>query len=281
MKKRKIIYNKQIINNFFILEKIYWLALGWWAARWLVHIWVIKYLEENNVKIWEIAGTSMWAIIWALLASWKNYKEIFEFCKELKNYKKFIDIDLIYWLIKWEKFRKKLFEYFWDKKIEDLPIKLKIIATDIESWELKVFEKGSIVEAIRASISIPWVFKPHKIWKNLFVDGMVVKNLPVDELTLENKIAVSAIKIPVWPLKTRKKILGFEIKKWFFELNYQILTRTFMNLIFVNEEKSIELSSWNIQTLSFEYGELDFLSFSELEKFVKLGYKEAKNNLKF
>lgn len=262
-------------------EKIYWLALWWWAARWFVHIWVIKFLEEKNIKIWEIVWTSMWAIIWALYASWKNYEEIFEFCETLKKYKKFIDIDLKYWLVKWEKFRKKLFEYFWEKKIEELPIKLKIIATNIETWEIEIFDKGNIVDAIRASISIPWVFKPHKIWKNFFVDGMVVKNLPVDELTLENKIAVSAIKIPNWPLKTKKKILWFEVNKWFFNLNYQILTRTFINLISVNEQKSIELSSWNIQVLKFDFGELDFLSFSELEKFVKLGYKEAKNNLKF
>lgn len=261
-------------------KKEYWLALWWGSARWFVHIWVIKYLEENNVKITEIAWTSMWSIIWALLAFWKNSDEIIEICHIFKKYKKFLDIDLRYGLIKWEKVRKKLFEIFWDTNIEDLKIKLKIVATDIESWEIKVFEKWNLVDAIRASIWIPWFFKPYKIWKNYYVDGMVVKNLPIDLLEWENKIGVSATKVPTWPLKSKRKILWFSFHKSFFNLNYQIVKRSFINIINSNENYCFDLATWNKQLLNFEFWNLDFFHFKDLEKFIKIWYNWAKKDLK-
>lgn len=261
------------------MDKIYWLALWWGSARWLVHIWVLKYLEEKNIKIWEIAGTSMWALIWAFFAIWKTSKEIREVAKELKYYK-LLDFDLRYWFIKWEKIRKKLIHYFWDWQIEDLPIKLKIIATDIETWEIKIFEKWSLVDALRASISIPWIFKPYKIWENFYIDWLVVKNLPIDELSLENKIWVSASKVQVWALKSKRKFLWFDFKKWFFSLNYQILQRSITNMMYQNELKSFENTTWNKQLLEFEFWQLDFFNFSEYEKFIKIGYETAKKNLK-
>lgn len=259
-------------------KNIYWLALWWWAARGLVHIWVLKYLEEKNIEIKEIAWTSMWALVWAFYASWKKSNEIEKIAKELKYYK-LLDFDLRYWFIKWEKIVKKLKHYFWDLKIEDLPIKLKIMATNIETWELKIFEKWSLVDALRASISIPWIFKPYKIWENFFIDWLVVKNLPIDELTLENKIWVSASKVNTWPLKSKRKFFWLDLKKWFFSLNYQILHRSITNMMLQNELKSIEHTIWNKQILEFEFWKLDFFNFSEVDKFIKLWYETAKKDL--
>lgn len=261
-------------------EKKYWLALWWWAARWYVHIWVIKYLEEKNIKIWEIVWTSMWALAWALFAMWKNSKELEKIAKEVK-YTKMIDFDLKNWVLKWEKAKKVLEKYFWDIKIEELPIKLKIIAFNIETWEKKVFESGKIVDAIRASTSIPWVFKPHKIWEEHFIDWWVISNLPIDELSLENKIWVSALKVPKWALKTRKKFLWLDIHKWFFSVNYQIFYRSITYMMAQNEATSIEKAKWNKQILKFDFWNLDFLSFSEVDKFIKIWYETAKKDLKF
>ena len=135
----------------------YGLALWWGSARWFVHIWVIKYLEEKDIKITEISWTSMWAIVWAFLAFWKNSSEMLEIAKELKILK-LVDLDFKFWFVKWNKVVKKLRTYFWDTKIEDLKIKLKIVATDLWTWERKVFESWDLVDAISASISVPGVF---------------------------------------------------------------------------------------------------------------------------
>lgn len=116
------------------MNKKYSLALGWWSALWLSHIWVIKYIEEKNIQIDEIAWTSMWSVVASFYAIWINSNDMKTFAKNV-NYLKLIDIDLKEWLLKWNKIYKKLYEVFGDKKIEDTKIKLKIIATNIDNWE--------------------------------------------------------------------------------------------------------------------------------------------------
>ena len=76
----------------------YWLALWWWSALWLSHIWVIKYLEENYIIIKEVSGTSMWAIIASFYAAGKSSEYMIDFAKSI-NFLKFIDFDLKNWLI--------------------------------------------------------------------------------------------------------------------------------------------------------------------------------------
>ncbi|ATU05228.1 hypothetical protein BKN14_02100 [Candidatus Gracilibacteria bacterium HOT-871] len=262
------------------MKKKYGLALGGGSARGFVHIGVLKYLEEKNIEIGEITGTSMGALIGALCAMGKNSKEIKKIAKEI-NYMKLFDFDFIYGSVKGDKVKKKIKYYFGDLKIEELKIKLKIIATNLETGEKKVFESGSIVDALRASISIPGVFKPYKIGKDVYVDGLVVDNLPIDELSLENKIGVSAIKLPSGPLSTKRKVLGIQLPKFFLNLNYQILYRTIVNLMYQNEAKSIEIASGNKQVLHFDFGKLEFFNFSKVDKFVEIGYETAKKNLKF
>lgn len=122
------------------MKKVYWLALWWWSARWFVHIWVLKYLEEKDVEIWEIVWTSMWAIIWALFAIWKKSFKIQKIANSL-NLFFLVDFDFNSWFIKWDLIVDKLKSYFWDILIEDLPIKLSIIATNLDTWEKEVFKK--------------------------------------------------------------------------------------------------------------------------------------------
>ena len=81
---------------------MYSLALWWWSARWLVHIWVLKYLQENEIKIKEVAWTSMWAIIAAFIAIWKDWNYIRDFAQNI-NYFKLVDFDLSLWVLKWKK----------------------------------------------------------------------------------------------------------------------------------------------------------------------------------
>lgn len=74
-----------------------------------------------------------------------------------------------------ERFR----EAFGDRRIEDLPTPLHITATDFNTGEQVVLSKGSLVEAIRASISIPFIFEPYPVDGRLLIDGFVSDPLPV------------------------------------------------------------------------------------------------------
>jgi predicted acylesterase/phospholipase RssA len=260
--------------------KKYSIALGWWASRWFVHIWVLKYLEEKNIEIVELSGTSMWAIIASLIAIWKNSNEIIEIAKSI-NFLKLIDFDLSFWVLKWKKVLKKLEEIFWEIKIEETKIRLKIVATSIETWKKEVFTSWKLTEALRASISLPWIFIPHKYREKYFVDWWIIDNLPIDVLEWENIIWISALKnIGEQALVFKKKFLGFEINTNFFEYNYQILHRAILLMMRQNEEKSIKSTKWKRIIIQPNFWELDYYNFDKLDKFVELGYNEAKKKLK-
>jgi NTE family protein len=229
------------------------------------------------VEFVELVGTSMGAIVASLIAIWKNSDDIIKLAKSI-NFLKLVDIDLSFWLLKWKKVLKKLEEIFWDIKIEDLKISLKIIATNIETGKRKIFTKWKIVDALRASLSLPWVFVPYKIWDSYYVDWGVVNNLPVDVLKWENIIWVSALKNIKLPIVSKKKFLNFELKAWFFKFNYQVMHRMILYMMKQNEARSIRYKK-GVIIIRPDFWDLDFYDFHEVDKFVEIGYKEARKRL--
>jgi len=99
-------------------------------------------------------------------------------------------------LINGKKVKEFLYAFYGDKMIEDLPIPFAATATDISTGKLFVINKGNLLEAVRASISIPVVFTPVK-YKDIFlVDGGLVDPVPIDvvrEMGADFVIAVHVI----------------------------------------------------------------------------------------
>lgn len=259
--------------NFLHKSKGFSLALGWWAARWLAHIGIIKYLEENNLKASEVSGTSMWAIIASLYAFEKTSDEMLQICSEI-NYLKLIDINLKKWLIAWNKIKDFFKTIFGETKIEDLKIKLKIVSTDINTWEKHIFESGLIVDAIRSSISIPWVIMPNKIWAEDFVDGWIVNNLPIEVLDNKNVIAVSVLRDITRKFDTKLKVLGIEIKHNIFWMSYQILQKSIDIMMKQNEDRSLQVDK-NLIFIHPKFPKIDYYEFHRYEEIIKIWYSEA------
>lgn len=255
------------------MKKAYSLALGWWAARWLVHVWVLKYLEENDIKIKELSWTSMWAIIAAMIAMQKTSSDIIEFVNDM-NYLKLIDVDFKTWLLKWNKIEKKLEELFWDTNIEDTNIPLKIVATNIETSVSNIFETWRIVDAIRASISLPWVFIPKVINSQSYCDGWIMMNLPIEILSWDYIIAVSALKINKWPIEKTKKVFWISFKNWFFKNNYEIIKRSVILMMKVNEDVSLKNSKKDIILIRPDFWKLDLMDFNKIDEFIEIWYNE-------
>lgn len=261
------------------MQKKYSLALWGWAARWLAHVWVLKYLEENNIEIGEISWTSMWAIIGSMYCIWKKSNEIIDFAKNI-NYLKLIDFDFKNWLFKWNKVYKLFEEIFWDKKIEDQNIKLIIVATDLITWKKTFFKKWKIIDALRASISLPGIFTPFEINNILYVDWWISCNLPIEALNWKNIIAVSALKKVNWPLLKTRKFLWITFNRQFFNLNYQVLHRTIVIMMKQNEIKSMETKNKNITLIEPSFWDLDYYNFNKIDDFVEIWYKEIKKIIK-
>ncbi len=162
------------------------LALGSGAARGLAHIGVLDVLQKEGIPIDMVAGTSAGAMIGALYAQSKDIEWIKSLALELKAPKMVSLIDPAIpksGLIKGRNVKRLLSSYFkGDVKIEQMKIPFACVATDVETGEEMVFDHGPVLDAIRASISIPGIFSVSR-WKGRYlVDGALVNPIPIDVL---------------------------------------------------------------------------------------------------
>ena len=254
--------------------KNFGLALWGWAARWFAHIWVIKYLEEKSLIPSEVAWTSMWAIIAACVACWFDSAKIIWIIKEV-DFFKLIDFDFKKWLIKWDKIKKKFKDIFWETTFDQTKIPLKIIATDICSWKKVIFKSWSLVDALRASVSIPWVIAPYHLDDTDYIDWGIVNNLPIEVLDSEVVLAVSVLRNISRPIKESTSLFNIDFKKTFIWINYQILQKTIDIMMSQNEERSLSTKWKNIIHIHPEFEGIDYYEFHKSKEIVEIWYLEA------
>ena len=167
------------------MKKRIGLALGGGGARGLAHIGVLEILEREGIPIDMITGTSAGAAIGALYAQGKNINEIKDLARswDWKQRARIIDLALPKTgFIAGKKLKQLLKSIIGDVKFNDLKIPFACIATDIMSGEEVIINQGSVLEAVRASISLPVIFTVVK-WKGRYlVDGGLVDPVPVNVL---------------------------------------------------------------------------------------------------
>ena len=157
------------------------LALGSGSARGLAHIGVIRALEDAGIKIDCVAGTSIGALIGSVYASGKlddMEKVYLDF--DWKKIAYFFDIVFPKsGLIDGNKVADFVREYVHVETIEHLPLPFQAVATDIGSGEEITMDKGDVIEAVRASISVPGIFTPVRRNSRVLVDGGLINPVPV------------------------------------------------------------------------------------------------------
>ncbi len=160
------------------------LALGSGSSRGLAHIGVIKVLEENNIPIDFIAGSSIGAMIGGFYAAELDIKRIEEIALETNWRKMFslIDPHLKQGLVGGKKVKTFIENHINGKKFEDCEIPFTAVATDLKTGEVVVLNKGEIAQSIRASISLPLIFKPVEINGRILADGGLSAPVPVENV---------------------------------------------------------------------------------------------------
>lgn len=172
------------------------LVLGGGGARGFFHMGVIKGLQEIGVKPIEIAGTSIGAIVGLMYAA--NPEIDFEKAAGEMGFLKLIQ-NMVLGMNKnsentLEKFLKS---YIGVHEFEQLKIKTRFNATDINNNQEIIFEKGNIFPGLIASISVPGVFSPLKFSGRYLVDGGVMNNVPIPLIKKAEKILISDITGPI------------------------------------------------------------------------------------
>lgn len=155
------------------------LALGSGGARGFAHLGVIKVLKEEGIPIDFIAGSSMGAMVGCFYGAGLDIDRLYKLAKVFKR-KYYLDFTVPKMGFIAGKRVKELIRVFTHgKNLEQLEIPVRVVATDLMTGEKVVFAKGSIADAVRASISIPGIFVPEKLNGRLLVDGGVVDRIPV------------------------------------------------------------------------------------------------------
>lgn len=253
------------------------LALGWWAARGLAHIGVIRRLEELDMHPIALSGTSMGAIIATLCALGKTSKDM-EAIIQSVPWMRLIDPDMKKWLLKGEKIEWFLEKIFEGKTFDDVIIPLTITATSIETGEWVVFQKGKLSEAVRASISLPGVFIPKNIHDTSLVDGWLTANLPIELLPPWRVIAVSALRDLTRKIHYKRRIFGMDWSKSIFGNTYSIIQKTIDIMLAQNESRSVQ-SREDVIYIRPRFDRLDYYEFDKYREFIEAGYIAAKENL--
>jgi NTE family protein len=256
------------------------LVLEGGGALGLAHVGVLDWIEKNHIPVDYVAGTSMGGLVAGLYASGKSPEEIRRLTEEIKW------DDVLKGQIPFQErsYRRKedkvaypnrlefglktgfslpaglnsgqdvgfildraLLPYYDMKSFDDLPIPFRCVATDMNLGEKKVFDRGTLSQALRATMSIPLVFAPVSIDGHLYTDGAALDNLPVDvakDMGADIIIAVYLDTGPVDP-KTYDSILG-------------AAGRNIAIMISANELKSIQAADILISVDLKEFTSLDF-----------------------
>jgi NTE family protein len=160
------------------------LVLSSGGARGLAHIGAIEELEANGYKISSIAGCSMGALVGGVYAAGK-LEEFREWMKTIDRKKMLELTDFSFSLnhiVKGKRIIEAIMEFVPDMAIEDLPIPYCAVATDLKAGKEVVFNKGSLFEAIRASISLPSFYEPVQRDGMILIDGGVINPIPLNRV---------------------------------------------------------------------------------------------------
>ena len=186
-------------------------ALGGGVARGLYHIGVLKVLEKRGIVPDVIVGTSVGAVVGALYASGLSASEIEQLALRIdwKRMALLVDFTLpLSGLIQGNRMFSLLKSMLGSLSFSKLKYKFACVTTDIRTGEPVVLREGSVVEAVRASISIPGIFNPVKIGRRYLVDGGLVNVVPTSvcrEMAADYIIAVNVIPDPARIMLRLKK----------------------------------------------------------------------------
>lgn len=241
------------------------LALSGGSVLGAAHIGVLKAIEELELKVEYVSGTSIGSLVGALYVSGKNWKEI----KEIADEMNWIEVSKLslsnYGLLSNEKLGNIVKENIGELDFEDTEIPFAVITVNVSTGKKKTLLKGSISNAVMASSAIPGIFIPVEIDGDLYCDGGVMENVPVSalkELGANYKIAVD---------------LNAAHKYNKPDNIVDLLLNTF-DMMLVNsaqyQTKEADL------VITPDLSEFDYLQTDKVDELVEAGYEEAKKVLK-
>jgi len=250
------------------------LALGSGGIRGFALVGVLEALEENNIPISLISGSSSGSIVAAHYALYRDSKLLKEaIAKSSVKLPSIRDLGFRGGLVKNKKLKELTAELFGNNKFSDTKIPLRVITTNLRDGNEYVFSQGNIAFSVQASCAVPVIFEPIKTKIHSFVDGGLSDPVPVKAL----KDMGADISIAV----------NLYHKNEFFDRNFTVLKvalRSFRIAIYNLSQHSIKKADVVIAPDLSEFTRDNkfkkYTSQPGIKKIIKAGYDETKKHIK-
>ncbi len=199
------------------------IALSGGGAKGLCHAGSLKALEEFGINPDVISGVSAGAIVAAFYADGYTPDEILELFSDVK-FRSWTSLRLptvsVFTIDPFVDFLKKNLR---TKRIEDLKIPIRVVATNLDDGKSEVFTHGNLVDCVAASCSVPILFEPRVIDGKNYVDGGVLMNFPARVIRdeCENLIGINAS--PMETNEYRKSIVSIAQRTYHFMFKANII----------------------------------------------------------
>ena len=240
------------------------LVLSGGGTRGFAHLGIIAALFNRGIKPDVISGVSAGSIVGAFIADGKNPEEIHKILKKggfFKYTKLHLPVD---GLLRLDGLKEVLEAEIGVKNIEDLKIPLHITVSNLNKGSVEYINNGPLIETVVASSSIPILFSPVKLKGDLYVDGGLLDNVPVNPISEECEKLIVANISPIHPKSNIKNLI-------------QITARTFYMSVNPNTNK-IRKNSWlYIEPEGID--EYEILSRTHADELYDLGYNTAEKVL--
>jgi NTE family protein len=254
------------------------LALSGGGWRGIAHVGVLKALEENNIPIDFIAGTSSGALFGGLYSYFGNYKDLENFVTKFGYrdlFKAVGDPRMRKGILKGRKMIKYLNELTNYAKVEDLKIPFNAVTTNLLTATPHYIKDGNLSEAIRASVSIPMFFQPLNKDGMKLVDGGVVENLPIKcvknmgaDIVIAVDVNTAYFPLTEKDLNSTKKIAVASVRA---------ILNNVSNILSLEADVLIEPKiSKNKASTGIKY----FLEFVKEKDIIKIGNESAEKSIK-
>ncbi|HKX31748.1 MAG TPA: patatin-like phospholipase family protein [Blastocatellia bacterium] len=270
------------------------LVLSGGGARGVAHIGVLRWFEEHRIPVDYVAGTSMGGLIGGVYAMgmgpaeiqallhairWKEilstgpgYQDLsFRRKEDRRAFQTGIEMGLRHGIslplgLSTDHFIGLLFDrltlpYHGIKNFDELPIPYRCVATDFLKAEQVVMKDGPLSTAMRATMSIPGVFRPVEREGRVLVDGGLVNNIPTDVMREMGPEVVIAVDVgtPLGELESISSLPG-------------ILAQSVSGILIQSDRRNLRLADLIIAP---ELGNHSLLDFSPIDRLVEAGYQAA------
>ncbi len=249
-------------------DKPFSLVLSGGGALGIAHLGILYDLERKGLKPAEIIGTSMGGIIGACLAIGMRETQIHEKLKSFASVTKWIKFSISGNSIVDSARIEKIFDaIFGGRMMSDVVIPLKIIATDLETGDKRVFTADDRVpmrDAVLATMAIPGIFEEKVIEERVYGDGFLCENLGLRESSHEEVLAVDVV-----GRNSFSKTLPDNFFKTFNVI--EMLERSIRLLMYNQTKNILDQIDKNILLLEPDTSEFKTFHFHKVEEIRKLG----------